>query len=76
MSTSREVMKVKKLSANAIIPTRGTQFAAGFDLSSAYSGIVPARGKALIKTDLAISIPPNTCARIGIIYILHLELLP
>jgi dUTP pyrophosphatase len=35
-------------------------------LSSAYDVIVPARGKALVKTDIAIAIPPNTYARIGI----------
>lgn len=38
---------------------------AGFDLSSAYDMTVPARGKALVKTDIAISIPENTYARVG-----------
>lgn len=38
----------------------------GFDLSSAYDITVPAKGKALIKTDIAIAIPENTYARIGI----------
>ena len=58
-------MQVKRLSSAAILPTRGSPFAAGFDLSSAYACVVPARGKALVKTDLAIAIPLNTYARIG-----------
>ena len=40
-------------------------FVFSYDLSSAYDCSVPARGKALVKTDLAISIPENTYARIG-----------
>lgn len=62
---SLEIMQVKRLSSSAILPTRGSPFAAGFDLSSAYAYVVPARGKALVKTDLAIAIPLNTYARIG-----------
>ena len=62
---SLEIMQVKRLSAAAILPTRGSPFAAGFDLSSAYACVVPARGKALVKTDIAIAIPLHTYARIG-----------
>eukprot|EP01031_Cornospumella_fuschlensis_P033825 gene33826-40926_t len=58
-------MQVKKLTDLAILPTRGSAFAAGFDLSSAYDVVVPRRGKAICKTDLAIAIPPNTYARIA-----------
>lgn len=65
MSIQAERMLVKKLSEFAQIPTRGSQFAAGFDLSSAYDITVPAKGKALIKTDIAIAIPENTYARIA-----------
>jgi dUTP pyrophosphatase len=60
-----EMMQVKKLTEFAIIPTRGSQFAAGFDLSSAYDVTVPTRGKALVKTDIAIAIPELTYARIA-----------
>ena len=62
---SVEVLQVKKLSEHAIVPSRGSEHAAGFDLSSAYDCVVPARGKALVKTDLAIAIPQNTYARIA-----------
>ena len=50
---STEVLQVKKLSEHAFLPVRGTPYAAGFDLSSAYDTIVPARGKVLVKTDLS-----------------------
>ena len=46
------VLKVQRLSAAAKLPTRGSQLAAGYDLYAAEAGIVPKRGKALIKTDL------------------------
>eukprot|EP01117_Protostelium_nocturnum_P008416 TRINITY_DN3007_c0_g1_i1.p1 TRINITY_DN3007_c0_g1~~TRINITY_DN3007_c0_g1_i1.p1 ORF type:complete len:149 (-),score=60.43 TRINITY_DN3007_c0_g1_i1:82-528(-) len=58
-------LKVKKLSADAVIPTRGTAFAAGYDLSSAHECVVPARGKALVKTDLAIAIPEFCYGRVA-----------
>jgi dUTP pyrophosphatase len=32
---------------------------------SAYDGVVPARGKALLKTDLAIAVPEGTYGRVG-----------
>ena len=37
----------------------------GFDLSSAYDCVIPARGKGIVKTGLAIAIPENTYARIA-----------
>ena len=36
-----------------------------WQICSAYDCVVPARGKAIVKTDLAISIPWGTYARIG-----------
>jgi dUTP pyrophosphatase len=60
-----EILQVKKLSNCAIIPTRGSQYAAGFDLSSAYDTIVSSHGKCVVQTDLSISIPKNTYARIA-----------
>ncbi|GJZ70340.1 deoxyuridine 5'-triphosphate nucleotidohydrolase [Tanacetum coccineum] len=47
------IFKVKKLSENAVLPTRGSSLAAGYDLSSAVEAKVPARGKALVATDLS-----------------------
>ncbi|CAM0875519.1 unnamed protein product [Alopecurus aequalis] len=59
------LLKVKKLSENAILPRRGSALAAGYDLSSAADAVVPARGKALVPTDLSIAIPEGTYARIA-----------
>ncbi|CAI9284185.1 unnamed protein product [Lactuca saligna] len=57
--------KVKKLSEKAVLPARGSSLAAGYDLSSATDTKVPARGKALIPTDLSIAVPEGTYARIA-----------
>ncbi|KAL0713708.1 hypothetical protein Bca4012_020686 [Brassica carinata] len=57
--------KVKKLSEKAVLPTRGSPLSAGYDLSSAVDSKVPARGKALIPTDLSVAVPEGTYARIA-----------
>ena len=44
---------------------RGSAGAAGYDLCAAHDGVVPARGKALIKTDLAIMVPVGTYGRVA-----------
>uniref|UniRef100_A0A0D9VX92 Deoxyuridine 5'-triphosphate nucleotidohydrolase n=1 Tax=Leersia perrieri TaxID=77586 RepID=A0A0D9VX92_9ORYZ len=59
------LLKVKKLSENAVLPSRGSAHAAGYDLSSAAEAVVPARGKAMVPTDLSIAIPDGTYARIA-----------
>jgi dUTP pyrophosphatase len=56
---------VKKLSEKAVLPKRGSSHAAGYDLCAAHDGIVPSRSKALIKTDLAIMVPPGTYGRVA-----------
>ncbi|TFJ80463.1 hypothetical protein NSK_008204 [Nannochloropsis salina CCMP1776] len=60
-----ETLQVKRLSQHAVLPVRGSEWAAGYDLASAEDTVVPAKGKALVKTDLSIAIPPNTYARIA-----------
>ncbi|KAK1288460.1 Deoxyuridine 5'-triphosphate nucleotidohydrolase [Acorus calamus] len=88
-----QLLKVKKLSDKAILPSRASPHSAGYDLSryfkhpskpppfkhnfkhpfcndsirclSAIETKVPARGKALVPTDLSIAIPENTYARIA-----------
>ncbi|KAJ8622850.1 hypothetical protein MRB53_031379 [Persea americana] len=59
------LLRVKKLSENAVLPSRGSTLSAGYDLSSATAVTVPARGKALVPTDLSIGIPEGTYARIA-----------
>lgn len=62
---AEEVLYVKKLSDSATLPIRGSEYAAGYDLSAAHDSVVPARGRALIKTDISISIPYGTYARVA-----------
>jgi len=65
MSSSEMKLIVKKLSSTATLPKRGSQHAAGYDLASAKKVTVPARGKALVKTDLAMIIPEGCYGRIA-----------
>lgn len=70
MATTTPVTKVdaapplliKKLSEKAKLPTRGSAFAAGYDIYAAKDTIVPARGKALVDTDISMAVPDGTCA--------------
>src|SRR5690554_3995763 len=57
--------KIRRLTTNAVIPTRGSDQAAGYDLSSSIDITVPAHGKALIKTGLAIQMPSHVYGRIA-----------
>jgi dUTP pyrophosphatase len=52
---------IKKLSDKARLPTRGSAFAAGYDLYAAKDTVVPARGKVLVDTDLSMAVPAGTC---------------
>ncbi len=52
---------IKKLSDKARLPTRGSAFAAGYDLYAARDTVIPARGKALVDTDISMSVPAGTC---------------
>ena len=56
---------VKRLCNNAALPKRGTEGAAGYDISSAQEIVIPAKGKAVVKTGLSISFPPGMYARIA-----------
>ncbi|KAH8489857.1 hypothetical protein H0E87_025180 [Populus deltoides] len=61
------LLKVKKHSESAALHSRCSLLAAGCDLSSALETKVPARGKALVPTDLSIAkshfIPFNLCSQ-------------
>ncbi|OIW02617.1 hypothetical protein TanjilG_24068 [Lupinus angustifolius] len=65
VSSDTPLLRVKKLSDKAVLPSRGSPLSAGYDLSSAVETKVPARGKALVATDLSISIPQGTYARVA-----------
>uniref|UniRef100_L2G7K1 Deoxyuridine 5'-triphosphate nucleotidohydrolase n=1 Tax=Colletotrichum fructicola (strain Nara gc5) TaxID=1213859 RepID=L2G7K1_COLFN len=55
-------LQVKKLSDKARLPTPG---AAVYDLYAAKPTTIPARGKALVSTDMAISVPAGTYGRVA-----------
>lgn len=52
---------VKKLSTSGRTPTKGSAFAAGYDLYAARNSIVPNRGKCLVDTDIAIAVTQGCC---------------
>ncbi|XP_042903297.1 deoxyuridine 5'-triphosphate nucleotidohydrolase [Parasteatoda tepidariorum] len=61
----KQVLRIAKLSPNAIAPSKGSKLAAGYDLYSAYEYIVPAKGKVLAKTDIQVQIPPGHYGRVA-----------
>ncbi|RDY07955.1 Deoxyuridine 5'-triphosphate nucleotidohydrolase, partial [Mucuna pruriens] len=65
VSTNRSLLRVKKFSDKAVLPSRVIPLSAGYDLSSAVETKVPARGKALVATDISIAIPEGTYARVA-----------
>merc|ERR1712083_505235 len=56
---------VCKLSENALIPTKGSKTAAGYDLYSAYDYVIPGQGKVIAKTDISIRVPDGTYGRVA-----------
>jgi dUTP pyrophosphatase len=52
---------IKKLSDKAKLPTRGSAFAAGYDIYASKDTVVPARGKVLVDTDISMAVPDGTC---------------
>ena len=58
-------LRCQLLSGDAAVPVRGSAGAAGYDLSAAHDCLVPAHGKALIKTDVAMAIPDGYYCQIA-----------
>ncbi|XP_001988619.2 deoxyuridine 5'-triphosphate nucleotidohydrolase [Drosophila grimshawi] len=59
------VLRFAKLTEHALEPLRGSKRAAGLDLRSAYDLVVPARGKAIVKTDLQVQVPEGSYGRVA-----------
>lgn len=59
------MLRVKKLSESAVLPTRGSFGAAGYDLSSTEGHIILPGHRAVIGTGLAIEVPPGTYGRVA-----------
>ena len=60
-----EILRVKRMSSNAKLPVRGTEGAAGYDLSAAQPAVVPAYGKCLVQTGLQVALPSGCYGRIA-----------
>lgn len=58
-------LRFAKLSEHARAPVRGSPRSAGLDLQSAYDVKIPARGKALVKTDLQVQVPEGSYGRVA-----------
>jgi len=58
-------INIKKLSENATIPSKGTNFAAGYDLYAAEDAVVVSGTRKLIKTNISMEITPGYYGRIA-----------
>jgi len=58
-------INIKKLSDNAIIPAKGSAFAAGYDLYAAEDAVVNCGTRKLIKTNISMEITPGYYGRIA-----------
>lgn len=59
------LLQVKKLRPEATLPTRGSEWSAGYDLSSAESKTIEPGARAVVKTALAIACPAGTYGRVA-----------
>lgn len=60
-----DTLYVKLLHEKAILPTRGSEEAAGYDLNAVESVVIKSKNRALINTGLSITVPKNTYGRIA-----------
>jgi dUTP pyrophosphatase len=60
-----DVLRVKRLSDKATVPTRGSELSAGYDISSSQEATLAPGARMIIKTDLSIACPPGTYGRIA-----------
>ena len=63
--TTTETLLVKKLSDDATLPVRGSEWSAGYDLSASRPATIPPGGRGIVHTDLSIACPAGTYARIA-----------
>nr|CAH8828872.1 unnamed protein product [Trichobilharzia regenti] len=65
VSSSPVKLRFKKLTNQATTPTRGSAFAAGYDLYAAYDATIYAGGRELVKTDIQIQLPDGCYGRVA-----------
>ena len=52
-------LHVKRLTPTAILPVRATENASCFDVCADLDGVIPPGGRTLVKTGLAVAVPPG-----------------
>ena len=65
MKTDEAVVRVNRSCKNVKLPIKGTEGAAKYDLSVVQATVVAAHGKVLVKTGLAMALPPGCYGRIA-----------
>lgn len=58
-------LRFKRLHKSAMLPQKGTPGAAGYDLCAIETCVVPAHGKSLVRTGLALAVPHGYYGRIA-----------
>ena len=58
-------LKIMKLSGKAIVPTKGSRFAAGHDIYALTDRLLPAKGQTMVETGIAIGLPEGTNERLA-----------
>jgi len=58
-------LRIMKLSDAAIIPAKGSRFAAGHDIYALTNGLVPAKGQTMVETGIAVGLPEGTYGRLA-----------
>ena len=65
MSGEEGAIKMKRMNVNAKLLIRGIERVAGYDLVVAQATVVPAHGKCLVETGLAMALHPSCYGRIA-----------
>jgi dUTP pyrophosphatase len=65
INSAKAILKFKKLTDKARLPTKGSPAAAGYDLYSAADMVVPSRGKMLVPTNLSVAVPEGNYGRVA-----------
>lgn len=58
-------LQVKRLHDLAILPKRGSERAAGYDLYSCEATVVSAKSRKLVRTGLALAVPSGNYGRVA-----------
>ncbi|CAG62158.1 uncharacterized protein GVI51_L09559 [Nakaseomyces glabratus] len=62
---SGNVLKVQLRSEHGIAPTKGSVYAAGYDIYASADYVIPAMGQGMVPTDISFTVPEGTYGRIA-----------